>query len=266
MKRSILFLSLLSAFALSAHATPPGNNGGGNGGCGVGQQTNGCGGQAGGNGGNGGNGGHGGAGGSSASNASAQANAAAIALAAQRQAQRQSQRQTQTTTVSPTITNTLSNGPTTVTVVMPASDGAKTAATEQPLKEAAVAEKAVVVPEVIRDTRPVSQAYAAPLTATNGTCMGSTSGGVQVASVGLSGGSTWTDSNCDIRYDAEALRAAGLAKAAIARLCQKGDIAKAMEAAGTACPGTDAARAESLLNGEPAKRQVTASAALDLLP
>lgn len=47
----------LAGLASPAFADPPGNNGGGNGGCGVGQQTNGCGGQggAGGNGGNGGN-------------------------------------------------------------------------------------------------------------------------------------------------------------------------------------------------------------------
>lgn len=44
-----------------AYATQPGNNGGGNGGCGVGQQTNGCGGQ-GGTGGAGGDGGKGGTG------------------------------------------------------------------------------------------------------------------------------------------------------------------------------------------------------------
>lgn len=48
MKASLFALSILAA--ASAHATKPindipGNNGGGNGGCGVGQQTNGCGGQ-----------------------------------------------------------------------------------------------------------------------------------------------------------------------------------------------------------------------------
>lgn len=43
MKKSLV--ALACAFALSAaYATPPGNNGGGHGGCGVGQQTNGCGG------------------------------------------------------------------------------------------------------------------------------------------------------------------------------------------------------------------------------
>lgn len=84
---------------------------------------------------------------------------------------------------------------------------------------------------------PVATAYAAPLAASNGTCMGSTSVGGQGVTIGLSVGTTWTDSSCDLRYDAEALRAAGQPAAAVARLCQKPEIAAAMEAAGTKCPG-----------------------------
>lgn len=59
----------LLACALPAYATTPGNNGGGNGGCGVGQQTNGCGGQ----------GGQGGQGGDASAAAGAVAGAAAVA-------------------------------------------------------------------------------------------------------------------------------------------------------------------------------------------
>lgn len=54
MKTYLISAALTLALAGAAQATPPGNNGGGNGGCGVGQQTNGCGGQ-GGAGGDGGN-------------------------------------------------------------------------------------------------------------------------------------------------------------------------------------------------------------------
>lgn len=97
-----LFASLIMlAFCGMALATQPGNNGNGNGGCGVGQQTNGCGGQggAGGNGGNGGAGGQGGAGGSASAGAAAAAVAAAqanaAAIAAQQQAQQQGQLQGQ---------------------------------------------------------------------------------------------------------------------------------------------------------------------------
>ncbi len=88
-----------------------------------------------------------------------------------------------------------------------------------------------------QERAPVATAYAAPLTASNGTCMGSSSAGAQGIGLGLSFGTTWTDSSCDLRYDAEALRAAGLPAAAQARLCQKPEIVKAMEAAGTPCPG-----------------------------
>lgn len=41
--KKLTFAIAIFALAFSAHATKPGNNGGGNGGCGVGQQTNGCG-------------------------------------------------------------------------------------------------------------------------------------------------------------------------------------------------------------------------------
>lgn len=48
MKKLIALTAILAitviAFSMPAHATKPGNNGGGNGGCGVGQTTNGCGG------------------------------------------------------------------------------------------------------------------------------------------------------------------------------------------------------------------------------
>ena len=54
---------------------------------------------------------------------------------------------------------------------------------------------------------------------------------------GISIGSTWSDTSCDLRYDAEALRQAGQPLAAIARLCQKPEIASAMSVAGTPCPG-----------------------------
>lgn len=80
---------------------------------------------------------------------------------------------------------------------------------------------------------PVATAYAAGLTASNGTCMGSTSAGGQGMTFGFSIGSTWKDSDCNRRYNAQALAAVGQAKAAIALLCQDKDIRKAMEDAGT---------------------------------
>ena len=83
---------------------------------------------------------------------------------------------------------------------------------------------------------PVASAWAAPLAASNGTCMGSTSAGAQGVTIGLSVGTTWTDENCNARYDAIAIKALGHERAAWARLCQQPAIRKAYEAAGTPCP------------------------------
>lgn len=83
---------------------------------------------------------------------------------------------------------------------------------------------------------PVNTAYAAPLTTSNGTCMGSTSAGGQGVTFGVSFGTTWTDDNCDRRFDAIELRAQGLTLAATALMCQKENIRKAMKTAGTPCP------------------------------
>ncbi len=90
--------------------------------------------------------------------------------------------------------------------------------------------------------RTAATAYAAPLAASNGTCMGSSSVGAQ-GTFGLSFGTTWTDDSCDLRYDAEALRAVGQPAAAVARLCMKPEIAEAMAAAGTPCKGAKVASA-----------------------
>lgn len=83
---------------------------------------------------------------------------------------------------------------------------------------------------------PVASAWAAPLTTSNGTCMGSSSAGGQGMSFGISFGSTWTDDDCDRRYDAQELRSQGLTKAATALMCQKESVRKAMKDAGTPCP------------------------------
>jgi hypothetical protein len=89
--------------------------------------------------------------------------------------------------------------------------------------------------EAEKTWRTAASATAAALTSANGTCMGSSSVGAQ-GTFGLSFGTTWTDASCDIRYDAQALAAMGMKAAATARLCQKAEIAAAMEQAGTPCP------------------------------
>ena len=264
MKR--IFLAAALCASLSAMATQPGNNGGGNGGCGVGQQTNGCGGSTtpgnGGAGGAGGHGGAGGAGGSAAAIAAAQARAEAraSAIAAQQQAQQQSQtsRNTNRNTVKTNVTNTntVTGGPVNVSVTVPATD--KAAAPQETVKETAAKEPAAaqkadtVVVDNDQTKYPVSTAYAAPLTSSPETCMGSSSGGVQGASFGVSIASTWESVKCDRRMFARSLHSLGKVDAALAVLCLEADVKAAMEAAGEKCPNkkADAKRAESILNGE----------------
>lgn len=254
---------IIAAASMAAHATQPGNNGGGQGGCGNGQTTNGCPG----NGGAGGAGGQGGTGlgvgvGLGVANAAASAaatggNAAVVGsgnsnvrntnnnanLQGQQQGQAQSSR------------NSNRNANTSTSSATGGAGGQATATSGGNTMTAGAVtvegDKGDLVYAPAQERAPVSTAYAAPLTATNGTCMGSSSGGFQGAALGLSIGSTWTDPNCDIRYDAEALRAAGLRDAAQARLCQKKEIADAMAAAGTPCTDKTAKRAEGYGLGAP---------------
>jgi len=83
---------------------------------------------------------------------------------------------------------------------------------------------------------PVASAYAPGLSAGAATCMGSTSAGGQTMGWGLSIGSTWNDSKCDARMDAATLMGLGLGEAAVARICQDGDMRKAVADAGGQCP------------------------------
>ena len=89
-----------------------------------------------------------------------------------------------------------------------------------------------------QERNPVNTAYAAPLTATNGTCMGSSTGGLSFPSFGISGGSTWNDVQCNRRYNAIMLTVLGHDKAAVALMCQDPMVREAMAAAGTNCPET----------------------------
>jgi hypothetical protein len=84
---------------------------------------------------------------------------------------------------------------------------------------------------------PVNTAFAAPLVATDDTCMGSSSAGGQGVGFGLSLGTTWHDEDCVRRKDARELHNMGQRKAALALLCQSDHVAAAMAAAGTECPG-----------------------------
>lgn len=82
---------------------------------------------------------------------------------------------------------------------------------------------------------PVATAYAAGLAASNGTCLGSASGGVQFVPFGISGASTKEDKGCNLRYNAEMLRSLGMEDAAVAVMCEDEYVRRAMTATGRSC-------------------------------
>jgi outer membrane protein OmpA-like peptidoglycan-associated protein len=85
---------------------------------------------------------------------------------------------------------------------------------------------------------PVATAFAASPTASQETCMGSRSFGVQAISFGLSVATTWPDRQCRRIRNARALEEFGYRSAALALLCQDEDVFDAMQRAGTPCPGS----------------------------
>lgn len=97
--------------------------------------------------------------------------------------------------------------------------------------------------------RNTATAYAPSLAASNGTCLGSASGGAQGPGFGVSFGTTMLDTGCDARYDAAFLRSMGLEQVAVARLCQKAEIAQAMRDGGTPCPVPPSAGKEEVASG-----------------
>jgi hypothetical protein len=268
MKRVLLAMVMLAAtaaYASSNEPNPCGNSGnncnvggsggqGGNGGIG-GQGGSGGQGGIGGQGGSGGQGGTGGIGYGGSANASAGAVAGAAAINKndikntnqQAQGQQQGQAQDQSQSIKNSGNSSSSSGvknsgnslseSSVKNSGNSSSNSSSNSGGNKLTNEGNNASTSVSVGGDIYEAAriPVATAYAAPLTSSNGTCMGSTSAGLQVMSFGLSGGSTWTDSGCDARYDAQALREAGLPKVAIARLCLKPEIAKAMTDAGQSC-------------------------------
>jgi len=83
---------------------------------------------------------------------------------------------------------------------------------------------------------PVASAFAAPLTSSNDTCMGSSSVGGQGVSFGFSAGSTWTDTNCVMLKNAREMHNMGWKEAAFARMCMDEKNALAFKQAGLKCP------------------------------
>ena len=75
-----------------------------------------------------------------------------------------------------------------------------------------------------------------PLTTSNDTCMGSSSGGVNGPGFGISVGSTWTDNNCKILKNSRELWNMGMKAASLALMCSDALNREALEITGFECP------------------------------
>lgn len=80
------------------------------------------------------------------------------------------------------------------------------------------------------------------LITSNDTCMGSSSGSVNLAGFGGSYGSTWTDENCVMLKNSRELWNMGMHAAGLARMCNDDLNKEALELTGFECPQTKRAR------------------------
>lgn len=107
------------------------------------------------------------------------------------------------------------------------------------LINAATAQRIAENGTVIKNTPSVN---GPALVSSNDTCMGSTSGSVNIAGLGLGGGTSWVDTNCKILKNARELWNMGMKSAAMALMCSDSANREALELTGFECPQTTRAR------------------------
>lgn len=78
-----------------------------------------------------------------------------------------------------------------------------------------------------------------PLTTSNDTCMGSSSGSVNAPGIGIGIGSTWVDDNCKRLKNSRELWNMGMKGAAMALMCGDPQNREALEITGYVCPQTE---------------------------
>jgi len=76
------------------------------------------------------------------------------------------------------------------------------------------------------------------LMTSNDTCMGSTSGSVNIAGLGIGGGTTWVDDNCKMLKNSRELWNMGMKAASLALMCTDPMNAEALKLTGYICPQT----------------------------
>jgi hypothetical protein len=89
--------------------------------------------------------------------------------------------------------------------------------------------------QVIKNTPSVS---GPALTASNDTCMGSTSGSLNIAGFGVGGGSSWVDPNCRMLKNSRELWNMGMKAAALTLMCNDPANREALELTGFECAQT----------------------------
>lgn len=104
---------------------------------------------------------------------------------------------------------------------------------------AAAARDVAKTTQVIKNTPSVN---GPALTTSNDTCMGSTSGSVNIAGLGIGGGTSWVDTNCKRLKNAREFWNMGMKGAAMALMCNDDENREALELTGYECPQTTRAR------------------------
>lgn len=83
------------------------------------------------------------------------------------------------------------------------------------------------------------------LVSSNDTCMGSTSGSVNIAGLGIGGGTSWVDNNCKMLKNSREMWNMGMKAAALALMCTDSANKEALELTGFECPQTTKAKQAS---------------------
>ena len=91
------------------------------------------------------------------------------------------------------------------------------------------------------------------LTTSNDTCMGSTSGSVNIAGLGIGGGTSWVDGNCKMLKNSREMWNMGMKAAALALMCTDAANMEALELTGFVCPQTAAKSKAAEAKAAPAK-------------
>ena len=105
--------------------------------------------------------------------------------------------------------------------------------TEQRELTRSVVDQAISGTQTVKNVPSVS---GPPLVSSNDTCMGSTSGSVNVAGFGAGLGTTWTDQNCKMLKNSRELWNMGMKAAALALMCTDPANREALELTGFKCP------------------------------